>query len=124
MLPLAPTCQTGAKWAAVIEVVMVACPLVSVGRLGGDEFLAIVPGSDEAAAIAVARGIISAIECLGTTLTRFPLSASVGIASGIRSESPEQLLHRADQAMYRAKAAGPGRCDYAGLTRTASGVSD
>jgi len=87
---------------------------VSVGRLGGDEFLAIMPTADESAALEVARAIISGIECLGTTLTRFPLSASIGIASGIRSESPEQLLHRADQAMYRAKASGPGRCDYAG----------
>ena len=42
----------------------------------------------------------------------------------MRSESPEQLLHRADQAMYRAKAGGPGRCDYAGLASTASGSAD
>ena len=87
---------------------------VSVGRLGGDEFLAIMTGADEAAALDVARRIIVGIEQLGTTLTRFPLSASVGIASGTRSDSAEQLLHRADQAMYRAKGAGPGRFDYAG----------
>jgi diguanylate cyclase (GGDEF)-like protein len=92
---------------------------VSVGRLGGDEFLVIISSADEETALAVARGIISGIEQLGTTLTRFPLSASVGIASGFRAESAEQLLHRADQAMYRAKAEGPGRYDYAGLIQTA-----
>jgi diguanylate cyclase (GGDEF)-like protein len=90
---------------------------VSVGRLGGDEFLAIMTSADESEALAVAHGIISGIEQLGTSLTRFPLSASVGIATGLRAESAEQLLHRADQAMYRAKAAGPGRCDYAGVAR-------
>jgi diguanylate cyclase (GGDEF)-like protein len=90
---------------------------VSVGRLGGDEFLAIMTDADEAAALAVARGIISGIEQLGSSLTRFPLSASIGLATGTRAESSEQLLHRADQAMYRAKAAGPGRFDYAGITR-------
>ena len=97
---------------------------VSVGRLGGDEFLAIMPTAVETDALAVARGIIASIECLGTTLTRFPLSASIGIATGIRSESPEQLLHRADQAMYRAKAAGPGRCDYAGLGPVTAAAGD
>jgi diguanylate cyclase (GGDEF)-like protein len=91
---------------------------VTVGRLGGDEFLAIMSTVDEATAVDVARGIIAGIEQLGTKLTRFPLSASVGIASGYRAESAEQLLHRADQAMYRAKAGGPGRCDYAGLAAT------
>jgi diguanylate cyclase (GGDEF)-like protein len=87
---------------------------VSVGRLGGDEFLAIMSGADPAAALDVARRIIVGIEQVGTTLTRFPLSASVGIATGMRAESADQLLHRADQAMYRAKAAGPGRADYSG----------
>jgi diguanylate cyclase (GGDEF)-like protein len=91
---------------------------VTVGRLGGDEFLAIISTSDEADAVTVARQIIAGIEQLGTTLTTFPLSASVGIASGRSAESAEQLLHRADQAMYRAKAAGPGRCDYASLAGT------
>ncbi len=97
---------------------------VAVGRLGGDEFLAIVPGTDEQRAMRLARGIIVGIEDLGATLTRFPLSASIGIATGIRAESPEQLLHRADQAMYRAKASGPGQCDYAGLAGVAPRITD
>jgi diguanylate cyclase (GGDEF)-like protein len=90
---------------------------VSVGRLGGDEFLAIMNGADDAAAVEVARGIIAGIEQVGASLTRFPLSASIGIATGVHAESAEQLLHRADQAMYRAKAAGSGRFYYAGVAR-------
>jgi diguanylate cyclase (GGDEF)-like protein len=97
---------------------------VTVGRLGGDEFLAIMPSADATTALDVARGIIAGIEQLGTSLTRFPLSASIGIASGLRAESAEQLLHRADQAMYRAKGAGPGRCDYAGMAHSAQSADD
>jgi diguanylate cyclase (GGDEF)-like protein len=86
---------------------------VYVARLGGDEFLAVMAGAGRPAARAAAEGFVAAIETLGATLTSFPLSASVGIAAGTASESAEQLLHRADQAMYRAKALGRGRCEFA-----------
>ena len=86
---------------------------VIVARLGGDEFLAVMPYTEPVAALATAEGFVGGIEDLGATLTRFPLDASVGIATGTASESAEQLLHRADQAMYRAKARGPGRCEFA-----------
>jgi len=81
---------------------------VSVGRLGGDEFLAIMQGSDLNAAQVVAQRIINAIVEVGAALTRFPLSASVGIATGTAKETAEQILRRADHAMYTAKAQGPG----------------
>ena len=86
---------------------------VFVARLGGDEFVAVMSGADESTALAAAGDFIAGIEDLGATLTRFPLSASVGIATGTCSETADQLLHRADQAMYRAKAAGHGRCEIA-----------
>jgi diguanylate cyclase (GGDEF)-like protein len=85
---------------------------VYVSRLGGDEFLAVMADGAASSARAAAEAFIAGIEDLGATLTRFPLSASVGIATGFGPESAEQLLHRADQAMYRAKAAGPGRCEF------------
>jgi diguanylate cyclase (GGDEF)-like protein len=84
---------------------------VYVARLGGDEFLAVMSGAAESDALAAAEAFIAGIENLGATLTGFPLSASVGIAMGRVAETAEQLLHRADQAMYRAKALGPGRCE-------------
>jgi len=82
---------------------------VKVGRLGGDEFLAIMQGSDVTAAEVVAKRIIDGIVQVGSHLTKFPLSASVGIATGSPTESAEKILRRADQAMYQAKAMGPGR---------------
>jgi diguanylate cyclase (GGDEF)-like protein len=81
---------------------------VTVGRLGGDEFLAIMQGADLHAAQVVAKRIINSIVEVGEALTRFPLSASVGIATGSPKESAEQILRRADHAMYTAKAQGPG----------------
>jgi PleD family two-component response regulator len=75
--------------------------------------------TDVARATKVANEIIGGIQDLEATLTRYPLSASVGIATGTRKESPESLLCRADQAMYRAKAAGPGHTEHAGLTTPA-----
>lgn len=82
---------------------------VTVGRLGGDEFLAIMQGADVRAARIVAQRLIDGIVEVGSVLTRFPLSASVGIATGSPDESAEMILRRADQAMYEAKAQGPGR---------------
>jgi diguanylate cyclase (GGDEF)-like protein len=94
---------------------------VYVARLGGDEFLAVMPDAGEPAVLAVAEGFVAGIEDLGATLSRFPLSASVGIATGTGSETAERLLHRADQAMYRAKAAGPGGCEFSRPPDTAPG---
>jgi PleD family two-component response regulator len=45
----------------------------------------------------------------------FPLSASVGIATGSPDESAEQILRRADHAMYTAKAQGPGNVRVASI---------
>ena len=81
---------------------------VTVGRLGGDEFLAIMQGADVDAGRIVAKRIIDGIVQVGSILTRFPLSASVGITTGTPHESAETILRRADQAMYAAKAQGPG----------------
>src|SRR4051794_40908206 len=75
---------------------------VTVGRLGGDEFLAIMQRTDPVTATTVASSLITAIQHVGATLTGYPLSASIGIATGTRYESPDHLLCRADQAMYRA----------------------
>jgi diguanylate cyclase (GGDEF)-like protein/PAS domain S-box-containing protein len=94
----------------VAQCIARAVPIgVTVGRLGGDEFLAIMERGDTTDAEELATHLIRSIEDLGSALTPFHLSASIGIAAGTPGESPERLLHRADQAMYRAKGAGPGQ---------------
>lgn len=84
-------------------------PDVTVGRLGGDEFLAILPHANPADAKALAARIICSIEEAGARHSRYPLSASIGIAAGSPGDAPERLLHRADQAMYEAKETGRGQ---------------
>jgi diguanylate cyclase (GGDEF)-like protein/PAS domain S-box-containing protein len=84
-------------------------PDITVGRLGGDEFLAILPHANPADAKALAAQIICSIEQAGARHSRFPLSASIGIAAGSPGDAPERLLHRADQAMYEAKETGRGQ---------------
>lgn len=79
-----------------------------VARLGGDEFVLVCEGiGSEAQAEQLAARIL---ESLGEP---FPLhdeevriGASIGISFGLGCRSSADLLREADQAMYRAKAAG------------------
>lgn len=84
----------------------------TVSRLGGDEFIVLLDElSQPEDATAVACKLIRALSspCLieGQSLSGTP---SIGIScfphDGV---DPETLIQCADQAMYRAKAAGPGR---------------
>ncbi|WP_374675515.1 putative bifunctional diguanylate cyclase/phosphodiesterase [Ideonella sp.] len=86
-----------------------------VGRLAGDEFVALLSEVEDAQAVAhAALRLIHAIEqpvpLPGQPDVQMQVSASIGIArfpaDGRRFD---ELLQRADQAMYRAKAAGRGR---------------
>jgi diguanylate cyclase (GGDEF)-like protein/PAS domain S-box-containing protein len=83
-----------------------------VSRRGGDEFTVLVDDlRDQRDAIAVAERIQSHL-ALPLSLDGCPITitASIGIAIGSSAyATPEALLHDADRAMYRAKAAGAGR---------------
>jgi diguanylate cyclase (GGDEF)-like protein/PAS domain S-box-containing protein len=76
-------------------------------RLGGDEF-AVLPAvrtQDEAGVLA--SRLAEQFSVTWTTSST-PVGASIGVATG-HKVSAETLLHRADKAMYRAKAAGGGQ---------------
>jgi two-component system cell cycle response regulator len=81
-----------------------------LGRLGGEEFLALLPDATGPAA-AAAAGKLRA-EVAGTAVEheglRIAVTVSIGWADW-RGEPPEDLLRRADEALYRAKAAGRDR---------------
>ena len=82
----------------------------SVGRIGGDEFTALIEEvNDPSDAIRVAYRIQTALSkpflLAGHELVK---SASIGIALGTAETSADSVLHKADLAMYRAKSKGKG----------------
>jgi diguanylate cyclase (GGDEF)-like protein len=82
------------------------------GRLGGEEFVAVLPGADIDAACTMAESLrrqIMALDSLPWLLTR-PMTVSIGIAvAHADNDSAGAMLHRADVALYEAKHAGRNR---------------
>jgi diguanylate cyclase (GGDEF)-like protein len=84
-----------------------------LGRVGGEEFAIILPYTPLAAAMQVGERIRRAIAGLSVSSPKGPVSvsASIGVAE-LDPTAPEmdELLRRADEALYVAKAAGRNRC--------------
>lgn len=87
-------------------------------RLGGEEFAAYLPQTSLAGAAALAEQIRAAVAAGrirskdgGEQLGQVTLS--IGVAPAEAGDSLEQLILRADQAMYAAKAAGRNRVSVA-----------
>jgi diguanylate cyclase (GGDEF)-like protein len=80
----------------------------TIGRFGGDEFIAILPETTVAGAIQVAKHLRSIIATTSISSARQPLTASVGVTQWTRGTTAEQLLARADEALLLAKARGAG----------------
>jgi diguanylate cyclase (GGDEF)-like protein/PAS domain S-box-containing protein len=83
----------------------------SVGRWGGDEFVAICPTADVEALRASGervRGLLSSVT-IATELGPIVPYVSVGGAVARVGEDPGALVSRADDAMYRSKQAGRDR---------------
>jgi diguanylate cyclase (GGDEF)-like protein len=80
----------------------------TLGRYGGDEFVAILPETNEAAATALAGRLCSAIRATTMIGSFGPIGASIGVAQWQPRSSGEQLLEAADRALRAAKAAGGG----------------
>jgi predicted signal transduction protein with EAL and GGDEF domain len=87
-----------------------------VGRLGGDEFQAVLPGAAEFGLLeALARTLIEQVSRpYAIEGHRVAIGASVGIAIGDPGRaSADALVRNADLALYAAKAAGRGKhCFY------------
>jgi diguanylate cyclase (GGDEF)-like protein len=80
----------------------------TVGRYGGDEFtVLLVSAGQESDIAAVAGKILSGLaKPFNISGDNAKVSASIGIALAENGEEPEALLHKADVAMYEAKANG------------------
>jgi diguanylate cyclase (GGDEF)-like protein len=82
----------------------------TIGRLGGDEFVVLVDGSTmgagpELVAERLLEVLRAPFELQSLPGKQLILTASIGIATGLRSSAAE-LLRDADIALYRAKAGG------------------
>ena len=83
-----------------------------IGRLGGEEFVAMVSGTLAEAAIAAerVRSVFAAAEIV-LEGQRIEATVSIGIACGSPLAAVETLITRADVALYRAKANGRNRIE-------------
>jgi diguanylate cyclase (GGDEF)-like protein len=75
----------------------------SVGRIGGDEFAVLLPGSDSDGAFRSAQRLCDAV---AVAAAHDGVTASVGLAVADLPVPAAGLLARADRMMYRAKHAG------------------
>ena len=83
-----------------------------VVRMGGEEFLVVMPGVEPAAARPRLEQVRLRVREAGDALAieGLQVTASIGLASLCDSDDdPASLLRRADGAMYRAKQAGRDR---------------
>jgi diguanylate cyclase (GGDEF)-like protein len=79
-------------------------------RLGGDEFAVLFTDAKRSAVEPLARRLLSRTRALGERHPGLDVGASVGMAwFEAAPDAPEQLLDRADGAMYEAKSAGKHR---------------
>lgn len=94
-------------------------PADTCARLGGDEFVILLENVDEREAEALARRVTDAVQAPWLLDNHeVTITASVGVViAGPSRTDVQALLRDADAAMYRAKAAGKGRCEIVDLTR-------
>ncbi|GIZ51219.1 GGDEF domain-containing protein [Noviherbaspirillum aridicola] len=89
----------------------------ALGRYGGEEFLIVLPGSSHATALQVAERMRAAVaaqpEAVGGDLLRLTISAGVASSEIFPDASAEDLISRADMALYVAKDAGRNRVVHA-----------
>ena len=82
-------------------------------RFGGEEFVVVMPDTDLSFAYMVAerlrQSVADAPFLISASSKQVPVTISIGVASSNNGDTPEVLLKRADQALYRAKRDGRNR---------------
>jgi diguanylate cyclase (GGDEF)-like protein len=95
----------------------VSRPYDSVGRYGGEEFLIILPGTDEEEACNVADRIHEAVRDNPVEITAQGLVVSITISVGVgtvprsRIVGEDAIIRAVDAALYRAKDKGRDRVE-------------
>ena len=88
-------------------------PQEALGRYGGEEFLIVLPGASHKTAMAVAERMRATIEAqpevIGETTLNLTISAGIASTDLFPTATTEELISRADVALYAAKDAGRNR---------------
>jgi len=100
-----------------------------LGRLGGEEFVALLPGLEHEEAVAVAERIRGTVERLRMPIDGHEVACtvSIGVATATADGLPEdwrELVQAADQAMYEAKESGRNRVASVALRPAAPSPSE
>ena len=86
-----------------------------VARMGGEEFVILLPGTDDLEVVEIAeqiRAVIAAEPVVAGDLLLAPITASLGCATiSEYAEDLDALLKLADEALYRAKRRGRNRVE-------------
>lgn len=88
-------------------------PQEALGRYGGEEFLVVLPGSSHETAMAIAERMRAAVasqpETIGGATLNLTISAGVASTDLFPTATTDELISRADVALYAAKDAGRNR---------------
>src|SRR5690606_33350284 len=82
-----------------------------IARMGGEEFAVLLPEVDTYGAMIVAERLRSRLDTnlaaeLASVTEKVPYTVSIGVATYDGHETMAELMHRADIALYEAKASG------------------
>ncbi|SEI07916.1 diguanylate cyclase (GGDEF) domain-containing protein [Rheinheimera pacifica] len=78
-----------------------------IGRIGGEEFLVLLPDTNISSACVLANRIRQALEQQTTDNSAIPTcTASIGVTQYIASDDLHSLIQRADETLYQAKSNG------------------
>jgi len=115
--------------AAALEAGM-SRPADLAARYGGEEFVCVLPETNSAGALLIAKRLEAAVRALGIEHRDSSVESVVTISIGVAAMQPERegvseiLFQRADAALYRAKQTGRGRACLAGDDAPASATPD
>jgi diguanylate cyclase len=88
-------------------------PYCLAARFGGDEFVLLLPGTSKHDAIIVAERLLQMVAAMIVSESHRQITVSMGVTSYVAGETGDEMLARADEALYRAKEKGGDRVEMA-----------